>query len=49
MLLSEEIIQFDIEEEDEIEYPDLLSSLVSFRGSLISSKPIDLKIGLNVR
>ena len=31
MLLSEEITDFDFEEEDEIEYPDLLVSLVIAR------------------
>ena len=31
MLLSEEITGFDVEEEDEIEYPDLLLSLVIAR------------------
>ena len=31
MLLSEEITNIDIEEEDEIEYPDLLLSLVIAR------------------
>ena len=31
MLLSEEITEFDVEEEDKIEYPDLLLSLVIAR------------------
>ena len=38
MLLSEEITNIDIEEEDEIEYPDLLLSLV------IARCPVGLRV-----